>query len=743
MGEYREHVLISGDARPYERALDQATAKTKASAATWTASLQKAGTSLSTFGRSATKYVTLPIVAAGVAMVKLASDAGEVENKVREVFQGMAGDVIAWSDSSIDKMGLAKATAQDMAATFGLLFQAAGLPGPEVIGLSKDFTQLAADMASFFNLPIEEALMVLRAGLVGETEPLRRFGVLLSEANVQAEAMRLGLVATGQALTEQDKVIARSSFIMSALSTASGDYARTADSVANKTRATVERMKELGAEIGQDLMPIAEQFLQTAGGILGFINDLSPGTRQAAIQIAGLAAVIGPLALVAARAAKAIAVLYTTITAHPIVAAVAALTALLLALKELTSSDPGADLLADLNTQLDAGTITLREYATTIKALDEASSGLILVTNDFAETEARLKEELYAGTITAQEYLQALQVLGEVKSQTAEETAREFQAQLKAREETERAILAVAGLATAQREGAGWAHVLAGRVRDVGEALDDGTAAAEQFKTALDKLAGAALGVEKSSLAWLGSLADLREELKQGTKTLDDSTEAGRENRYSILAAVDAALQHAEAIAEKTGNEDEAIRVAQSHIREILETARASGIAEGDIRDYIKQLKLTPKQIRTLLQLEGVDQATNELDRFFRRFDGRVINTRLGITTPSEIDGSGRVVVEEASGAIIRAQRGLIARRPALLVGEGRSPTRWGPGAEAVIPFDARGIAILAEVFETALRRITPTGVESGHTMIVERPVLLDRRRFLRQQDYEPLSRGW
>lgn len=259
------------------------------------ARIHRFGKGMSTVGGALTRGVSLPLAGAAIAAIKFASDAAETENKVRVTFGKMADEILQWSNTSIEKIGLAKQGAQDMASQFGLLFAASKLPGPEVVELSKQFTQLAGDMSSFFNVPFEEALTTLRSGLVGETEPLRRFGVLLSEARIKGEAMRLGLVKQGEALTEQQKVQVRSSLIMGDLSKAQGDFARTSDDVANRSRSAKERLKEMAAEIGEGLLPVTKDALGAVQGLLkGFMN-LSEGTRENILKFGLLAIALGPV----------------------------------------------------------------------------------------------------------------------------------------------------------------------------------------------------------------------------------------------------------------------------------------------------------------------------------------------------------------------------------------------------------------------------------------------------------------
>jgi phage-related minor tail protein len=292
-------------------------------------------------GKSLTKFVTLPILAGGAAMVKLASDANETENKIKVIFGKMAGSVIKWSKTSIEKMGLARATAQDMAAELAAIFQAGGFGAKQVAGLSESFTQLAADMASFFNVPAGDALNALRSGLVGEAEPLRRFGVLLTEARVKQEAVALGLAKAGAELTEQQKVQARASIIQKSLTKATGDYARTADGVANKSRAAGEQVKELGASFGKLLLPFVQKLLSIGVGVLKWFDGMDEGGRKTVLTVLGIVAVVGPLLLIFGKmimmvkgAVDAFKLLNTTLKANPyllIIAATIAIAILIIA----------------------------------------------------------------------------------------------------------------------------------------------------------------------------------------------------------------------------------------------------------------------------------------------------------------------------------------------------------------------------------------------------------------------------
>lgn len=202
------------------------------------------------------------LVSMGGKMVMAASDLEEQMSKTGVVFGKSANDVVANADRMADRFGIAKSVTLEAAGGIGLVAKASGLAEGPAAKLSNRFAQLGADASSFYNVPMEEALLAIKSGLVGEAEPMRRFGVLLSEAAVQSEAVRLGLANVGDELTEGQKVQARSSLIIKGMSDASGDLARTQDSVANRLREAQGRITNYAAELGSKALPVVADFLE-------------------------------------------------------------------------------------------------------------------------------------------------------------------------------------------------------------------------------------------------------------------------------------------------------------------------------------------------------------------------------------------------------------------------------------------------------------------------------------------------
>jgi hypothetical protein len=192
------------------------------------------------------------ITAGLMGAVKAAADLGEAVSKAKTTFGSGFGTINSTVSDMANRFGLVKTEVLNAAANFGLIAQATGMTKQQSAELASTFTKLAADAASFFNIPMEEALQRLNSGLVGEAEPMRRFGVLLSEDAVKAEALRLGISSATKPLDEQGKVAARVSLILSGMATVTGDLERTQDSAANQMRKLSGDLANFKASFGEN-----------------------------------------------------------------------------------------------------------------------------------------------------------------------------------------------------------------------------------------------------------------------------------------------------------------------------------------------------------------------------------------------------------------------------------------------------------------------------------------------------------
>jgi phage-related protein len=333
--------------------------------------------------------------AAAKKTIDAASDLGEQISKTGVVFGNSAKDIHAWSKTTASSLGISQRAALEAAGTFGNMLVPMGFAQKDAAAMSKKMVTLAADMASFNNASPEETLDALRAGLSGETEPLRKFGVFLNEARVKAEAMSLGIVkaskdtdkiksaqlraevaqrnytaavaehgkGSDQAkaakaglisaegvlekamkgnignLTAAQKAQATYALIMKDSKAAQGDFARTATSAANASRIQAAKTEDLSAKIGQGLLPTYQQLQQIVLKVTDFMGKHTEATKVAVGVIVGLAAAVVAvnvgMKLYAAGAAVVTAAQWawnTAVSANPIGLVVIAIAALVAAL---------------------------------------------------------------------------------------------------------------------------------------------------------------------------------------------------------------------------------------------------------------------------------------------------------------------------------------------------------------------------------------------------------------------------
>ena len=187
--------------------------------------------------------------------INAASDLEESASKVAVVFGESAGVINEWSESSATALGLSQQEALAAAGTLGNLFTAMGQGQDAAAAMSKDVVGLAADLGSFNNMGTDEVLEKLRAGLLGEAEPLKSLGVAFGAAQVEAKAMELGLADANGEISEGAKIQARYALIIEQTKAAQGDFARTSDGLANKQKIMAAQFENAKAKLGAILMP--------------------------------------------------------------------------------------------------------------------------------------------------------------------------------------------------------------------------------------------------------------------------------------------------------------------------------------------------------------------------------------------------------------------------------------------------------------------------------------------------------
>lgn len=194
--------------------------------------------------------------------IQAASNLGETLNKTNEIFEESAAGILSWAKTAATAVGLSEQAALDAASGMAIFGKAAGLSGQDLNDFATNNVQLAADMASFFNTSVEEASLALQSAFRGESEPIRKYGVLLNEAALKEKALELGIISnTKNALTPQQKVLAANALITEQLADAQGDFARTSDGLANSQRILAAQMENVKTSLGEAFLPLVTQFV--------------------------------------------------------------------------------------------------------------------------------------------------------------------------------------------------------------------------------------------------------------------------------------------------------------------------------------------------------------------------------------------------------------------------------------------------------------------------------------------------
>ena len=169
-----------------------------------------------------------------------------------------------WAMSAAEAFGESELQAKQFTSTIGAMFKSMGVGQKDLEEMSIGIAGLAGDMASFYNLDPTEAFEKLRAGISGETEPLKQLGINMNVVNLEAYAMAQGITTAYEEMSQAEQATLRYQYIMQATADAQGDFSKTSDSFANQTRILQLELQTLAAEIGQDLMPIALELVGAA-----------------------------------------------------------------------------------------------------------------------------------------------------------------------------------------------------------------------------------------------------------------------------------------------------------------------------------------------------------------------------------------------------------------------------------------------------------------------------------------------
>lgn len=216
------------------------------------------------------------VAAFGYSAIQKASDFNEAISKNTVVFGAISKEVENFAQTAGRSFGISETAALNAAGTFAIFGKSAGLAGKDLSDFSIGLVTMAADLASFNNTSVDEAINALGSALRGEAEPLRKYGVLLNDATLKAAATELGIYSGNKALTAQQKVLAAQKVIFDQTADAQGDFSRTSTGLAAQQKILGATLENIQTNLGQAFLPI---FLKA----VKFFNDeVSPAFERVA-----------------------------------------------------------------------------------------------------------------------------------------------------------------------------------------------------------------------------------------------------------------------------------------------------------------------------------------------------------------------------------------------------------------------------------------------------------------------------
>ena len=217
----------------------------------------------------------------GKESIKLASDLTEVQNVIDVTFGEGNQKIENFAKNASSQFGMSELAAKQYTGTMGAMLKSMQVDNVE--DMSTALVGLAGDMASFYNLDVDEAFAKIRSGISGETEPLKQLGINMSVANLEAFALSQGLDKSYQSMTQAEQATLRYNYLLSATADAQGDFSRTSDSMANQLKIAQLNLENIKASLGQALLPAATAATTAFNNLLTNAQNAFPALKETVV----------------------------------------------------------------------------------------------------------------------------------------------------------------------------------------------------------------------------------------------------------------------------------------------------------------------------------------------------------------------------------------------------------------------------------------------------------------------------
>ena len=224
----------------------------------------------------------------GKEAIESASDLAEAQNVVDVSFGKSSEKMEKFAETCVETYGISKLTAKQTGSVFAAMGSGMGLSEDAATDMAVALTGLSADMASFYNVKQDIASIALKSIYTGETETLKQFGVVMTEANLEAYALSQGIQTSYREMSQAEKVQLRYNYVMQQTSLAQGDFARTSNGWANQTRMLSEKWKEFSTVIGGVLMNVLLPAVRTLNGAMSQLIKVAQNAADALASVFGI-----------------------------------------------------------------------------------------------------------------------------------------------------------------------------------------------------------------------------------------------------------------------------------------------------------------------------------------------------------------------------------------------------------------------------------------------------------------------
>ena len=223
---------------------------------------------------AAVLYVGNKIKDLGKFAIESASKMDELANVTRQVFESSTKEIEQWAKTIDREVGRSIYQMQNFASVYGSMIKGAGFDTSFFKQISKDLATFTADFSSFFNVTDDEAFTAIKGALTGETEALKRYGLILNDTTMAEYALSQGIKEKWQNLDTATKMQLRYNKLMEMTTYIQGDASRTIDGYSNSLKKAEGLIDNIATSIGHKLLPFATKVVHMFNGIAEAVDDM-------------------------------------------------------------------------------------------------------------------------------------------------------------------------------------------------------------------------------------------------------------------------------------------------------------------------------------------------------------------------------------------------------------------------------------------------------------------------------------